>query len=96
MKILGYSFFFFAQTIHFPGAGGFSQVDVVAFDVTGGGGGGGQEVLGVWVKAVVWNPSDLSATLGAVTFDLVFDGGILGQVRERERKREIVCECACV
>ena len=65
-----------SQPLRLPAAGDLRDVRVLEFDVSEGSGG----MLEVWIKAQVWNPSSLSATLGAVTFEIKFDGELLGNV----------------
>ena len=73
-----------SQALVLNGVGGFRDIQVVGFDVFGG---GAKSALQVWVKARLYNPSSLSATLGAVTFDLLYDGWRLGEVRRIAVKR---------
>ena len=65
-----------SQAMVLPGAGGFQDVQVLSFDVAGR----AQQVLGVSLKARIWNPSNLAASLGAVSMELLFHGECLGQV----------------
>ena len=65
------------QRLLLPGAAAFPDVEVLAFDVSGG---GSKQVLSVWVRARVRNRSNLAAKLGAVSFALLCGGEELGQV----------------
>ena len=64
------------QSMSQPGANGFPDAQVLDFDVSGG----GRELLQVLAKAKVYNPSQVSATLGAVTMELSYQGSVLGHV----------------